>query len=362
MSITIHAVGDIMLGEQPLCENFGVSSVIQAMGMDYLMSEVTPVLRNGDIVFGNLECSLASGETKGSRKAFFSAPIKGAGGLRAAGFTLLSVANNHIMENGRIPFTETVRALRQQKLIPAGIREVIPVLNVKGSRIAVLSYSYIEDGIADVCYNKIRSEEPVLADIRKVRPDVDLIIVSLHWGSEYVPYPSADQVRVARALVDAGADLILGGHPHVTQGYELYKERAIFYSLGNFVFDQTFIPATRESFVARIVLDDSGITKEIAIIPVRIHSTEYRPQLMSDPDKGQYLDTIEHVRTTIQGVPVQNYEKSLGDYSLHYTEFSGTAKNYMKKHFIKNIYRYPPGTLFSIVNTWRKKKVGVRRR
>ncbi len=96
MPLTLIAVGDIMLGEQPLCENFGVRSIIQEKGSDFLFREVSPLLKEGDVVFGNLECSLAFDDADLLQGSFFCADGASARWLKDAGFTVLSVANNHI--------------------------------------------------------------------------------------------------------------------------------------------------------------------------------------------------------------------------------------------------------------------------
>ena len=181
---------------------------------------------------------------------FFSAYSDMVKGLKNAHFNVLSIANNHIMENGQKHFIHTIQILKENEIIPVGIRKKYDVINIKGHKIAFLAYSFIEDYITDTCYNKIQSEKTIIEDIQEVKSISDLIIVSLHWGYEYVPYPSPTQIRIGRSLVDAGADIILGGHPHVTQSLEIYKDRPIIYSLGNFIFDQTFIPTTRDSFIA----------------------------------------------------------------------------------------------------------------
>ena len=175
------------------------------------------------------------------------------------------------------------RLLKDHAITPVGIRGKRDILPIKGYKIAFLAYSCIEDTIEQGCYNKIQSEETILEEIQKVTPDSDLIIVSLHWGYEYVPCPSPDQIRIGRTLIDAGADIIIGGHPHVTQSFEIYKKRPIFYSLGNFIFDDTYNPTTRESFIAKITVNDSRDSIEAGIIPILIDTNNYQPRLSVPP-------------------------------------------------------------------------------
>jgi gamma-polyglutamate biosynthesis protein CapA len=358
MPITIYAVGDIMLGEQPLCENFGVKAVLRAKGTEYLFREVSPLLLGGDIVFGNLECALAYNDMNLSPgSSFFLADGAAACGLKEAGFTILSVANNHIMENGRDHFLGTVRALRQHGITPVGVRDESPILNVKGKRVAFLAYSFIEDDIVDVCYNKVQSEKPILANIRAVRPEVDIVIVSLHWGFEYIPFPSPDQIRIGRALVDAGADVILGSHPHVTQSFELYRKRPIFYSLGNFVFDE-FVRDTRESFIAKIIVGDSDGLYNVEVVPVQINKHEYFPKIVASPAKERTLMLVDETRFMIEDTVVSSYEERLGDYNQLYHRYKCPAHRDMIKHFIVNIPRYSATNLNEIIKSYFVRRVG----
>ena len=358
MPVTIVAVGDIMLGEQPLCEGFGVRSAFRNNGGEFLFEEVSPILRTGDIVFGNLECCLAADDADTNQRCLFLCEGRAARELRAAGFTALSVANNHIMENGRGRFLETIASLREQGITPVGMRGEIPILEVKGYRAALLGYSFVDDGIPDTCYNRYQSEEQVLANIKSIRASADLVIVSLHWGWEYVPYPSGDQVRIARTLIDGGADVILGCHPHVTQGYELYNGGAIIYSLGNFVFDQTFNPPTRESFIAEITIEPFPRKIEIRFTPILIEARSFRPELMDVETAHGFLCRVENVRSSIEQIPSPVYEASVRDYPSRYKEYSDSAKKMMKIHFAKNLHRYPRSSILLLVKKWVGKRTG----
>lgn len=358
MPLTLIAVGDIMLGEQPLCENFGVKSMIQEKGSGYLFRDVAPLLKEGDIVFGNLECSLACSDADRLQNSFFCAEGAAARWLTEAGFTILSVANNHIMENGQDCFLETVGAIRRHCITPVGIKDEIPILDVKGTRIAFLAYSFIEDGIADVCYNKVRSEEPILADIRAVRPEAEIVVVSLHWGSEYVPFPSPDQIRIGRALVGAGADIVLGGHPHVLQSFEMYHNRPIIYSLGNFVFDQTFVGSTRDSVIAKITVGDSDDSISVDLMPIRINKHNYSPEIIESPDKERMLMAVNETRSLVEETPVSTYEERLGDYDQLNQTYKRPALRSMKKQFVLNFHRYSWSNVSGIISAFITRRAG----
>lgn len=353
MAITIYAVGDIMLGNQPLCENIGVRSGIQRNGPDFLFQEISPLLNDGDIVFGNLECSIETTDGDYRRRpSFFSTSADVAPALRRAGFTVLSVANNHIMENGRESFLNTAQSLRKTGIFPVGIAGEVSLLDVQGKKIAFLAYSFIEDSLPDVCYNKVHSEESIIDDVKRIRPDVDLIVVSLHWGYEYVPYPSPEQVRVGRKLIESGVDVILGGHPHVNQGYEIYNRRPIIYSLGNCVFDQTFIETTRESIIAKVMVADITDKITVEIIPIRLHKTEYYPQLVKSPEKETIGESVQETRKAIERRTISEYREFLGDYDQLYMKYKRPALLGMKRQFIRNFFRYSFSTTFNIVRQY----------
>lgn len=358
MKLKIYAVGDIMLGEQHLCNNFGVKDIIRKNGADFLFEGVSSLFKDADIVFGNLECSIMD-VNHGNKPAFFCAEPDAVSGLKNAHFNVLSVANNHIMEHGRKSFLHTVQILNNNGIAPVGIRGKIDVLDVKGCKIAFLAYSFIEDHIADVCYNKIHSEKAIVEDIQKVRSLSDFVIVSLHWGCEYVPYPSPDQIRIGRDLVDAGADIILGGHPHVTQSYEVYRNRPIFYSLGNFIFDDTYIPTTRESFIAEIAICGSKESMNINILPVILNEDNYQPRLVT-PLQLDTISSVEKIRDAFENKPLSDYKNSIGNYDLLCKKYKKIAKLNMKVQFVKNFYRYSPSTTFGIIKQYLGKQKGDR--
>ena len=353
MSLKIYAVGDIMLGEQPLCNNFGVSSVIKRKGPDYLFDGVRSLFNEGDIIFGNLECSIMDRASANAEEPkFFCANPIVIEGLKNASFNVLSVANNHIMENKDSLFWNTVQILKNNNIRPVGIADEIVIFSVKGYKISFLAYSFIEDNFQNSCYNKIQSEEVIIHDIQKIRSDVDLIIISLHWGCEYVPYPSPDQVQIGRKLIDAGADIIIGGHPHVTQSYEIYKNKPIFYSLGNFIFDHTYIPTTRESFIAEITLDYTMNITNVNIIPVVANDRSYQPQIPNSLQNEAYINYVNAIRSTIEDRALSEYLEYIEDYEFLCLKCKRLAKRNMTAQFLKSFYRYSFSTTCGIIERY----------
>jgi poly-gamma-glutamate synthesis protein (capsule biosynthesis protein) len=359
MSLTIYAVGDIMLGEQALCYNFGVKSIIKNKGADYLFKDVKDIFRNGDIVFGNLEAPISIHTDKnGFKSNFFRAEPNVIEGLKNANFNVLSVANNHIMEHGDRAFLSTVSLLKENNITPVGVANKTEILEIDGYKIAIMAYSFIEDFISKPLYNKISSEMRILEDVKNIRSSVDLVIVSLHWGYEYIPFPSPEQVEIGRKLIDCGAEIILGGHPHVLQSYEIYRGKPIAYSLGNFIFDHTYIKSTRESIIAKIKVDMNTKDINIDIIPVTCDPKEYYPTIAGDKDRDKILNHISEIRNKIENKNVSDYRSTISSYTSLANNYKRTARREMKMQFIKNLYKYPPNLSMSIVKDYLQKNFG----
>ena len=358
MTLTIYAVGDVMLGEQPLCYNFGVKSVIKNKGVDYLFKDVKDTFKNGDIVFGNLEAPISNKtNNKGFEAIFFRAEPNVIEGLKNANFNVLSVANNHIMEHGESAFLSTVNSLEENNITPVGVVNKTEILQVNDLKVAIMAYSFIDDFIANSLYNKISSERKILADIKNIKDSADLVIVSLHWGDEYIPFPSPEQVEIGRKLIDCGADIILGGHPHVLQSYEIYKKKPIVYSLGNFIFDHTYIKSTRMGIIAKIVVEmDKHIN--IDVIPIICNSKEYYPKIASEKDRDEIQNLISEIRNKIENKSLSAYSSEEGDYPTLANTYKKTAKREMEMQFLKNLYRYPPNLSISILNSYLQKLFG----
>ncbi len=215
-----------------------------------MLREVTPLLTPADIIFGNLEGPMLEGGSTSkcrpsSRSCFaFRVPIRYGKYLKEAGFSLMSLANNHASDFGAEGRESTKRVLDGLGIAHAGgDRNDIPYLNVKGRRIGVVAFAF-----NDVSYN-VNDIETARRVVKSVRAKSDLVIVSFHAGAEgvaaqHVPKgteiflhePRGDSRAFAHAVVDAGADLLLGSGPHVVRGMEVYQNRLIVYSLGNFAF------------------------------------------------------------------------------------------------------------------------------
>ncbi|MBZ5542561.1 MAG: CapA family protein [Acidobacteriia bacterium] len=269
---TLLFVGDVMLSR-------AVGARMQSEDdWTFPFTEIGATLAAADLTFGNLECPVSDVGRNRHHLYSFRADPRALEGLKFAGFDVMSVANNHAYDWGPDALLDTVRRLREAGIHPVGggandLEAHYPaLLDLGGLRVAFLAYVNIEPKEATAAPDRpgVAWVEPerVLADIRFARPLADLVIVGLHWGVEYSARPGRDQTELAHQMIDAGADLIVGGHPHVVQPMEEYQGRWIAYSLGNFVFDQRD-PATRRAIMLQVRVEGKQIAG-VTAIPIRI--------------------------------------------------------------------------------------------
>jgi hypothetical protein len=278
--MTIAAVGDLLF-------HFNLQQQALAKGSSFarLWEPVGPILRRGDLVYGNLEGPAARGVTSGGREMIVAGGQDDrsydrrfyAGGesgvlvfnfhpsvvpdLKASGFDIVSTANNHAADRGPLGIDKTIDALEAVKLAFTGTRRHgeapqdrpwSTLTQAKGFTIAWLACTFSTNGMPDphaqvlACFGphgEPRGE--VLDEIRRLaaRPDIDAVFLTPHWGIEYQQQPDASQRRLAHDAIDAGATAVIGSHPHVLQPWEQYtatdsREGLIVYSSGNFISSQ----------------------------------------------------------------------------------------------------------------------------
>lgn len=280
--IKIKAVGDIVLGR-------GVEYHLNDQKKDYTypFQYVVDILRMGDIVFGNLEVPMTESD-KGldpDGKYVIKSKEKAVEGIKYAGFNILNLANNHIMDYYEKGLFDTIDVLDRSNILHCGAGKNIDdaripaIIDVRNTTVAVLGYTdmaeYVYKGDPMISFAAgeeksgvaPRELELIKDDIEKIRHNADIIIISLHWGVEDSFEVTSSQREFAYKLIDEGADIILGHHPHRFQGIEIYKDKPIVYSMGNFIFDQNN-PSNQESFIVDMQITERRLTS-IELIPVR---------------------------------------------------------------------------------------------
>jgi poly-gamma-glutamate capsule biosynthesis protein CapA/YwtB (metallophosphatase superfamily) len=259
---------------------------------------VGQIFNQKDILFGNLETVLSTQGRKAEKAVVLYSPPENVQFLKSAGFDVLNIANNHILDLGIQGFRSTLDTLSENSLafIGANAYGVYPahvILERKGIRFAFLGYTanrFIYKGIP---VKRLR-EKRIIEDIEALKPTCDFVAVSLHWGIENVLYPSPKQIKLAHKLIDRGASLVLGHHPHVIQGIEEYKNGLIAYSLGNFQFDPRLSQSkTNESIMLVVEFTSDGI-KGYEIIPVVIDE-DFLPAVAQGEVKDKVLTLISEI-------------------------------------------------------------------
>ena len=218
--------------------------------------------------------------------------------LQAGGIDIVTLANNHIYDYGPDGVYDTIRILDKGKIKHVGAgtdlmsaRKAV-IFHKKGIRLAYLAYyglgrhSDSHPATADSAGTAMRSLDYIRQDIANIRDSVDVIIINFHWGIEKQNYPGTDQIVFAHATIDAGADFIIGHHPHVLQGIEKYKGKLIAYSLGNFIFGGNSRRYER-SAILEIILN----TRDISDYQVRIHPIEIKnwQPVAASPEAGKIV-------------------------------------------------------------------------
>jgi poly-gamma-glutamate synthesis protein (capsule biosynthesis protein) len=267
------AVGDIYLKVRDNQDPFGY---------------VNPIFQQKDILFGNLETSLAEKGHQSNKAVVLSANPENIKFLKKADFDVLNIANNHILDLGEEGFQKTIKTLQENNMsyIGSDYKKTPEVLFLerKGIKFAFLGYTIGRFKTPeDIYINKVK-ERKILADVNSIKDKCDFVIVSLHWGTENVFYPSPNQIKLAHKLIDSGVDIILGHHPHTIQGIEEYNNGLIAYSLGNFQFDPKLSQSkSNKSMILTINFDKNRIISH-NVVPIEIKGDI--PYLMEDKDEG----------------------------------------------------------------------------
>ncbi|MEX1138664.1 MAG: CapA family protein [Bacteroidota bacterium] len=247
--------------------------------------------KEADIFMVNLEHPVTTATERVEKKFNFKMPPAYGAILHDAGVTLVNSANNHVFDYGLRGIEDTMRYLDSLGIPYTGIGRNLQearrpvIMEKKGRKIGFLGYYGGGDFAAtrDKPGFAPRYTRFIVEDVRKLKSRVDYVVVNFHWGVERAPLPDDWQVTLARRAVDAGADLIIGHHPHVLQGIERYKGAVIAYSLGNFVFGGNSMH-TYETAVLKVSLSDAGA--EVELIPVSIK--RWQPQ----PSTGDVRESV----------------------------------------------------------------------
>ncbi len=296
--IVVNAVGDIMLAGRWIPD-------LRRAGYDTPFARIRNELSRGDINLANLESPLARGGREFTTKKFrFRGEPAVAPALRRASFNLVTLANNHSMDFGWPALEETRQHLREAGIAWIGAGENLEqarratIFTVRGKRIAFLGYSLTQPLEFFASHNRPGTAPGyanlVVADVAAARGRADYVIVSFHWGREASTTVQAYQRDTAHKAIDAGADTIIGHHPHVLQGIERYRNGIIFYSLGNFAFASTSTTADVAALV-RLRLDGDRRRAELVPLDVLHRRVRFQPRPLTGERGAAVIDRLNRL-------------------------------------------------------------------
>lgn len=283
--VTLMAVGDIMLGRT-------IGELIETEGPEVPFLFTSETLARADITLGNLECPISERGTAEMKKYAFRAPIQAGRALALAGFDLVSIANNHILDYGPQALEDTLDNLAKNQVLAVGAGmdandAYAPVFfNVDGLRLAFLAFMDII--LEDYDYTAWEAgtnkpgvawahEQNIRESIVSAKKQADLVIVLVHNGYEMVQTVSKYQQATAHLAIESGASLVIGSHPHVLQRIESYQDGLIVYSMGNFVFDNFLFPPNYSAILS-VELSPRGVEHyELIDVVVQLDGV---PQIM----------------------------------------------------------------------------------
>lgn len=269
--------GDIIFGK-------GVSQIAQARGVGYLFEPIAPLLRQADWSVLNMEGCISTRGAPLDKEYTFRAPPELARQLRLAGVSMVSLGNNHSVDYGRVALMDTVEHLWRAGVWWAGAgmhrqAAASPVyVDFGGVRVAMVCFTaVVPRGFPAGAWTPgVATLSDVLPRLPEARKNADVIIAIPHWGDEGKTQPNAKQQRIARALADAGVQLIVGHHPHVVQTYERVGAAQVFYSVGNFIHTPRSA-LSRQGALLRVEIDAQGVQK-LELVPLWLENGRPLPQ------------------------------------------------------------------------------------
>ena len=309
VSFTISAVGDCTFGTD---ENFAYEGSMPAKydevgDFNYFFENVKSVFEEDDLTIVNFEGTLTDSTIREDKQFAFKADKSYAEILTDGFVEAANLANNHSKDYGEQSYNDTMDALDEAGITNFGYDRVA-IKKVKGIKVGLVGTYVLADGLGVK-----DSMEKNIHDLKDEGAQV--IIASFHWGEEKAEYPNDVQVKLAHAAIDAGADLVLGHHPHVLQGIEQYKGKNIVYSLGNFCFGGNMYPSDMDTMIFQQTftlkggkLQEDNVTN---IIPCSISSVEDYNNYQPTPAAGEKeTEILNKITQRSQGLSNENTEES----------------------------------------------------
>jgi gamma-polyglutamate biosynthesis protein CapA len=264
--VSVLFVGDIMLDRH-------VALHVERIGQEKFLENIAPLFKDYDLTVGNLEGTITNNPSVSradtSIMRFTFAPALAEYVLKTLRLDMVSLANNHALDFGASGYSETRSFLAKHHVLyfgsPSNSENLSVIKLVRGKPMCFVGYQ-----------DFVQPDAPKInAEVARLDPLCYKVIVFAHWGEEYLPEATGRQKTLAHGFVDSGADLVIGAHPHVVEPYEVYKNTAIFYSLGNFIFDQYFSLPTRRGLIVAAEFDSKEA--RFTLTPVAIERDGISP-------------------------------------------------------------------------------------
>lgn len=305
--LTLTFAGDCTLGTD---ENFNYSTSFNARydavdDPSWFFANVKSIFDQDDLTIVNMEGTLTEATTRADKTFAFKGPAEYAKVLVEGGVEAASMANNHSRDYGKTSYTDTIETLEAANIDTFGY-ERISYQDVNGIKVALIGAYELAEGLG--------MQDDMVDLIDEAREEgAQLVAVYIHWGIEKDTVPNETQVTLGHVAVDAGADVVIGSHPHVIQGYEKYHGRYIVYSLGNFCFGGNSNPSDKDCMIFQqtFTVTDDAVAQDdnITVIPCSIssvsESNNYQPTPASGDEKARIEEKIETSNTSIAALSKQ---------------------------------------------------------
>ena len=289
VSITISAAGDCTLGtDEGFDPGTSLNAYYDSNGPAYFLQNVKSIFEADDLTIVNMEGTLTEETARQDKTYAFKGPAEYTQILTDGDVEAANLANNHSHDYGDQSYTDTIAALDSAGITNFGYDRTA-VMDVNGVKVGLIGTYELADGMG--------CEDEMIANIKAVEEQgAQIVIVSFHWGMERENYPTENQVNLAHSAIDNGADLVLGHHPHVLEGIEVYNGKNIVYSLGNFCFGGNSNPSDKDTMIFQQTftiqngeLAEDNVTN---IIPCSISSESGYNNYQPTPLEGEEADRV----------------------------------------------------------------------
>lgn len=290
-TFTITVTGDTTLGStddlrkrEDCFEN-----VYAEKGAGWFFSGTRDLFDSDDMTLVNFEGTITESNSKKDKKFNFKAPAEYVDILTMGSVEAANLANNHIVDYGDQGEADTIAALEDADIVVSG-----------NGTLGIFEKNGVKVGMTGYCFPYKNESKDISKDVKALRAaGCQIVIASFHWGSEYREDFTREQRSIGRQAIKAGADIVVGHHPHIVQGIEQYDDTYILYSLGNFIFGGNVDPDDRDAYAARLtftVYEDRCDAPEVTIVPLRLtelsDGTDYRPVIAEGEEAERIVNRI----------------------------------------------------------------------